>query len=345
MANQIRGRWEFKWAAKAALAAIISLAGFQISAGDDGYNPDLAGKWIDKPNEFVGGAPGLSGAEKEAFVKEMRKITEFVRESPVLKSPKGFDVEAKLIISASSGDRQAGGKWQVRLISSGKNPEGQPVQKRALFSVVVNDQWMITNENTMGSQGYYDLQGRLMFLEPVKQGEVGGFPLYQNEMLVIAKNNKPLWVPVTVEQLLKKTLSDFKASLNSVYKDGPLPEGYLQKEDHPMSIAIKKLEAELNSLSPEQLKAPAYVVSGWDTRLESFVVDKSEPGARAVVMYNPDYFDKSLPKTAVQLIIFYWTNLVQYQFEAPGFQENPPVAREFEVLNTLDYKKLAALLK
>jgi hypothetical protein len=61
---------------------------------------------------------------------------------------------------------------------------------------------------TLGSDydlGYEGLplpDGRHISLMPTKTGEVAGFPLYDDTRLILAKGNRPVWVPVTRAQYL-----------------------------------------------------------------------------------------------------------------------------------------------
>jgi len=68
-------------------------------------------------------------------------------------------------------------------------------------------------------------------------------------------------------------------------------------------------------------------------------VDADFPDARRLVTENPDYYDKNLPPSAIQLI------LVDFRlFEGPGKISWHHAAYE-RVRNGLDYSALAAMLQ
>ena len=352
MTNKIVERRSFKLAAKAVWVAILFLAGFQLLAYDGALYPDLLGKWSYKLSTFNFGSYGLTAAEKDAFAKDMQELAAVFHETPVLSSPKGIDADASADLDLpcakdSCKQSRVKGKLGISLVFFCESKDGKPMRAQsgnASFTVFTNLQEVLASKNSLWYNGMRDEQGNEIFFEPKKVKDVDGFPLYENGMMVIAKNNKPVWVPATVEQFLKLIIRDLKAEVEKSYKNLP-PEMAAQQPENPLSAMVKNMEAELAGLSPEKRKAPAYFISQQRMMLGPPIVDKSEPDARPLVMVNPDYFDKSLPRTAVQLIVISWSDIPNYGFVAPSFQEAPPESREFEVLNTLDYKKLAGLLK
>jgi hypothetical protein len=137
----------------------------------------------------------------------------------------------------------------------------------------------------------------------------------------------------------EKLTRESEASLRAGLAENPgeirfLPADYVQA-----------LTQELASLSPAERAAPAYYSSNWmTTRRPSGLLDPTAPQAQPVVSPNPDFFDPTLPRTAIQVIVVLG---ISSRDRAPAHPEkaNPAAARFFEVRNALDWKKVAALVE
>ncbi len=107
---------------------------------------------------------------------------------------------------------------------------------------------------------------------------------------------------------------------------------------------VRYLENELKRLSPAERAAAGYVsVTGSPHASAptcSSVVDADFPGARRIVEQNWAFFDRSLPRTAVQAILIDFGN-----FESKGFGRTGWRWRAYEGLRDgMDYHAFAALL-
>lgn len=184
---------------------------------------------------------------------------------------------------------------------------------------------------------------------------VAGLPRFGNT-LVLKKNPKPLWVPVSLEETLglvvaqrrknievfiaaasraRKGLEDFGTEREirlKTYRQAAArekdPEAFLarlQKGEREAESAIRKqvesmtpatnpawatattalaeAEQDLASLSPEQKTMPACLFErATSTRPLVRFGAAGAPGGRPVIRPNWDYFNRSLPRSAVQLI-------------------------------------------
>jgi len=108
--------------------------------------------------------------------------------------------------------------------------------------------------------------------------------------------------------------------------------------------AQAKLEAELASLSPAELSAPAYgfeippthpvgpyrhlVPMDFEVTRPSGLVDKGTEGARALVALKPGFFTDALPSTAPRLIIVKWWELIDSSHFSPEGRHFHPARRE-----------------
>jgi hypothetical protein len=150
-------------------------------------------------------------------------------------------------------------------------------------------------------------------------------------------------VPLTQEQFLRAMVNYARLQRAEEIERG---RGALYTPSDAESTWVEQLhifEKELSALTPGERQQPAY----WsdpprDHPLASGLTRRETPGARLVVMANPDYFDSSLPRTAVQLIA------CEFDFQG-AHDEGEGVSTERGTLNRLfrqfEYDKLAALIE
>jgi len=226
-----------------------------------------------------------------------------------------------------------------------------------------------------------DEQG-LYYLAPRVTGDLQGFPIYDTDAVILVKSQKPLWVPVSQERFLrnsirraeeiaKKHKEEQETMLNEPLPQDPeLARSMKEAQEEGKKLAreseaatraqlaefpgnirflyadyVQALTKELSSLSPAERAAPAYYSPDWKTaRRPSGLLDPAAPAAQPVVSPNPDFFDPALPRTTMQVIVALG---ISSRDRAPAQPEkaNPAAVRFFEVRNSLDWKKLAALLE
>ena len=98
-----------------------------------------------------------------------------------------------------------------------------------------------------------------------------------------------------------------------------------------------RVRAQLAALSPAERRAPA--CEGTSGAKPTYLVPCDAPGADAIVQVNPDFFDASLPPTAVQHIVVI-TKKAELGGEGKGLHE-----WRIKLFHELDYPGLYALLK
>jgi hypothetical protein len=103
--------------------------------------------------------------------------------------------------------------------------------------------------------------------------------------------------------------------------------------------AVQDLEAQMNSLSPEQRAAPAYVYMSADgAHAVGAVVPAGTAGGVAVVYPNPDFYDRSLPDWEAQ-------SLCVSVSTGPNSRQDPLYPTIEGIWKSLDWDALAAQLK
>jgi hypothetical protein len=107
-----------------------------------------------------------------------------------------------------------------------------------------------------------------------------GVTLYSNGIIVAAGTQRPYWIPVTVGEMFDLHINYWK------------PESKKQGNTMVLDMILKEKE----SFSAEELKAPAYNGQSPVSLISSI------PNKKPYMRFNPDYFDKKIPRTSVQLI-------------------------------------------
>jgi len=124
----------------------------------------------------------------------------------------------------------------------------------------------------------------------------------------------------------------------------PVVEARRQKQRQDTEACVGYLEGELARLAPTERMADAYIAPhrrGPPPKVGcSDVVEPSFPDALRIVAVNPRFFDATLPRTALQLIVVDFTN-----FESAGFDRSGWRRDAYNSLREgMDYKGLAGLL-
>lgn len=187
----------------------------------------------------------------------------------------------------------------------------------------------------------HDGQGK-MFVPPEIAREVSGFPLYKNGSIVITRIPRPIFQPVSAERFLLARTRQAELELAGYQKrhqdfvgekrDKRVHDSYQrlaarnpQDAEKFLSAAdaadrhsdqvftgleqakqaeIAAYQAELGSLSPEQRKAQAYVIEKSNVPAKGrILVSPGQPGALPIACFNPDFFDRSRPRTDIQALV------------------------------------------
>jgi hypothetical protein len=192
-------------------------------------------------------------------------------------------------------------------------------------------------------------EGLEFYLEPhVTAKTDGGLSIYRLDAWfeeVVVTNGKPLWIPATSEQFLRAMITyarDLAAKENENSRSAGRPSN--PDEQSLYAQFVRGYEKELAALSPAERQQPAYYLRSNDNPMLSGLVKANTLWARLVVTPNLDYFNRSLPRTAIQLI------LCLYNYNEPyGSDEAEKPDLSLKTLNNLarhlEYEKLAALIE
>jgi hypothetical protein len=144
-----------------------------------------------------------------------------------------------------------------------------------------------------------DAQGP-MYWEPPGTGELHGYPVYGPGVTVITKSERPIFVLVSRERAMRLVLATNKKNVDV------LTEPAQTNQVKRLRACVTRIEQDLASLSTEERSAPAYLattrVAGHDAFCDPFS-SRTDPKARRIVAENPDFYDRRLPASAIQVVI------------------------------------------
>lgn len=173
-------------------------------------------------------------------------------------------------------------------LESGAKPDASGAYMGRLegptFRIGVNDMTKLYANVTWGDDDY---AGAVQHL-PIQRGEAQGFPVFRvgvRDVVLITKPGRKPWTHVGQGEHMEMLIAASRAS----------------EAEYPSAKGKANLDAQvavLAALSPQQRAAPACVSS----RLRVWLGNCAEPNATHYVRLNPAYFDKGLPKGAVQLV-------------------------------------------
>lgn len=235
---------------------------------------------------------GMTEKESADFKLKLDRLAEILHRNPIMANPRGFDasVESRPYYPADFKDLTDNygyiGEINLRLpqwfISKGRKykqtiePPRTTVYfnktdflKRSAFSVVA------TGSNKQATELVNDIC-RPMVIEELAPGVT----LY-DYAIVITKPGRKLFVPCTVGEAYNRLLSYYESAVN----------------DEPYySVLLDPIKEEHARLTPAQLNMPAYF--GGPSGITW------QPNADTLMIFNKNFFDRTKPKSAVQVIAF-----------------------------------------
>jgi hypothetical protein len=106
---------------------------------------------------------------------------------------------------------------------------------------------------------------------------------------------------------------------------------------------LERLRAELAGMTPEERASQAWTRKAFD--YPSTFVPANTKDARPVVMFNPDYFDLSRPRTDIQLITVFLEDVPENLRKPPLTDwDSLGLIRLWEFVNQVDWQRLADMI-
>lgn len=270
------------------------------------------GKWIYTNNNLSGEWYGerfykMNATELQKYHVTTEKLVEYLHQQPVAQNPLGVILNAQSRAAYNHYDHalspvkptekvkaeiyipfchfyERAGKidfscMEVSNIKLRTNDISTAFESLAKDNINLNNQVL---------KDYHDL-----FILPKKLIDLGSgvflYDGYYTNYIVVASNERPLWSPITAREytnrLLAFTIASFKES----------GKGDLEQ------MTVDALKNEIAAIPPEIMNQPAYI-NGNTQRPLTQICSMEEDSTTALYKINPNYFDPSLPRTAVQLI-------------------------------------------
>jgi hypothetical protein len=305
----------------------------------------------------------LTAAEQTVAVQKRETIFEILKNSKVFIPFKGIALRADkqaMGYSDSQGkpnstgpaDMMVGmtvGKF-IRIAKTGAiEPFFIEMPRIEIFINYIQRTPPTWSANQFWYEGLHDEQGREFYMEPRETAKTdGGLSIYRLDAWfeeVVVTNGRPLWIPATNEQFLRAMITYARELRTKENESSRISRAPSIPEEKSVPVQfVKGYEKELAALSSAERQQPAYYLRANDQPMLSGLVKAGTPWARLVVTPNPDYFNRSLPRTAIQLISCLYNYNLPYGSDDTG---KPDIT--LKTLNNLarhlEYEKLAALIE
>jgi hypothetical protein len=308
--------------------ALICIVNYCIYGQSSQWNQTKPGAWHYESNLPSIGHKlrngNLSTEENLTFKKNISTLVEWFRQQyPMLNSPCGYDLRA---ISSyvwsdytTKTDYEYAIPGEISFLfelfhADGSKWKIEPPQFR--FEVIAvsggHDGFYFSPEYMVNDGSRYDqtvsekVDSTLQILAqyfrvyPFKESPCAGIDVYQayrdgwqengiQTIVVYNPQRPPYWLPVTVQEMADAHLAYYSL---------------FQKKEIDRMI-LDQLKLEIAELTPEELAAPAY--AGYESHFVLKVNGKKQ--GYQIMRFNPAYWDKSLPISAIQFLTFRNENL------------------------------------
>jgi hypothetical protein len=171
-----------------------------------------------------------------------------------------------------------------------------------VFGNGIDHFWRLTQKWQEDDQG-------AMYWDVPKTEEMQGFPYYEPGVVVITKNPRPIFLPVARERALRFLVAKNRADMAPMEEQVKALPGRAAENQAKIvaryRACIQKMEDELAALSPADRAAPAYLartrLPGRDQLCDP-LASATDPDASQIIRENPEFYDRTLPPSAIQVI-------------------------------------------
>lgn len=171
---------------------------------------------------------------------------------------------------------------------------------------------------------------------------------FKGSLHIFNPERPEIWIPVTVKEIMETKLAYYKVKheIDSINYE-KMVEGWAKMNfnpdpDHTMKPRLYQvIKQEFENFSADELKLPAFASAGEESGISGI---NARGEGRAVVKFNPDCWDRSLPETNVQYMS--WDYRPETELELEKFKRRNGGLTDFVGLffNSLPVEKLGALI-
>lgn len=274
----------------------------------------------------------FSPAEMAANLEHIKELVSIVRQDPVLTDIKGFMGRARIYDISGTQNCSYGVPARVSFEFS----DYFYSKGKILFNTIEPPEWTILL-NQMSGYWYGFNTEKCMFTTPFNKKTIApGVDVYDNFTFVIYDPSRPpYWLPVTVEEAFAVAREDAKK----------------EKDEIAAKYMNDFVEKEWAAISPANLKNQAYFGGGITRVSDASGMGDQKNLFPPIVKVNPEYWNKNLPKSAIQFIVLTMSmdkKYMQSEYEScvkhQYYGETCNLARFMVSYDEEDIKKLTQLI-
>lgn len=274
----------------------------------------------------------FTSTEMAANMENIKSLVAIVRENPVLADIKGFMGRARIYDISGTSKCSYGVTARVSfefsdyLYSKGK----------ISFNTIEPPEWTILLNKISGYWNGFNTE-KCMFTTPFNKKTIApGVDVYDNYTFVIYDPARPpYWVPVTVEEAFAVAREEAKK----------------EKDEIAAKYLNEFREKEWAAISPDNLKNQAYFGGGISRVSDASGFGDQKDLFPPIVKVNPEYWNKNLPKSAIQFIVLtmsmdkkYMQSEYEYNLKHKYYGETCNLERFRITYTEEDIKKLTQLI-
>lgn len=247
--------------------------------------------------DYASSECGFTKADMTANFERIKDIVAVVRQNPVLSDIKGFNGRARIHTISMTCKRPVWYGVPARIAfefsSFFLNKEG-----KVAFNMIEPPSWSLyINDLIPGWSDSFDSRYGY-FTAPLKKETIDpGIDVYDGECWVIYDPERPpYWVPVTVEEA-------FSAAKEFISRE---------KDQFTASLNKQFLDQEWAAIPASDRNKPAYFGGGLSRVSSSPGFEGQDNIFPRIMKVNPEYLDRSIPRSAIQFIWFRSVQNKQY---------------------------------
>jgi hypothetical protein len=312
---------------------------FPAKAQEPSSIPDKPGTWTygyldDANTKMYTRQFGMTPAEIAVFREKLDNIVNVLHRNPVMANPKGVDpaVESRPLYPHGYKNHIQNygyiGEINFRLCTW-FNSKGK-IYKQTIepprVSVYINQIVPLIRSafNVAGPEDPEIKKAETLVNEickPDKIKELGpGVTLY-DAAIVVGAPGRSLYLPCSVEEAYKRLIAYYELAA---------------KKEPAYKVVLDGIRQEFTGLDAAKLRRPAYFGG-------MFSGVTAEPNDAPLFLFNNNYFDRSKPKTAVQMVVFP-IDADYFRKESDFVQNSLGFLRINQFLHTLDTAELLKLI-
>ncbi len=280
---------------------------------------------------YTGNECGFSRTEITDNLKEITTLVEIIRRNPVLTDLRGFDGKAR-ICNMNCTEKGAYGipsRISFEFCSWFLKKDGTPTRNTIEppnWDIIINKQkpstaWPFSADEFSADHNCFMVPAKKETLQP-------GIDLYDGEIYVMYNPDRPsYWLPVTIDEAFTKLITYWKNQPDKVAGE----------------FMLKTIERDYAAFPALERKKPAHYGSG---RVESLTGISSDTSAVPILQVNPGYWDKSLPRSSIQLMYFRIVNNKPYlkSLKEESLRNNSISYNVYRFQETLDINTARSLV-